>query len=58
MKYGLLITLLTSSLLFGENEIWKFLNTLLRMVVSVSNAPRYQDDRFEITGGLSTGHLR
>ena len=57
MKYGLLITLLTSSLLFVENEIWKFFKYSTAYGSFSLNAPRYQDDRFAITGGLSTGAL-
>ena len=49
--------LLLISSLFAENEIWKFLKYSTAYGSFSLNAPRYQDDRFAIVGGLSTGIL-
>ena len=48
--------LLTSSL-FGESELWKFFKYSTAYASFSLNAPRHQDDRFAIVGGLSTGQL-
>ena len=49
--------LLLISSLFAENEIWKFFKYSTAYGSFSLNAPRHQDDRFAITGGLSTGAL-
>ena len=53
-----LIGLVLSTSLFGENEIWKFLKYSTAYGSFSLNAPRHQDDRFSIVGGLSTGQLQ
>ena len=57
LKKILLGIILTSSL-FAENEIWKFLKYSTAYGSFSLNAPRYQDDRFAIVGGLSSGILQ
>ena len=57
MLKKILIGLLLVSSLFGENELWKFFKYSTAYGSFSLNAPRYQDDRFAITGGLSTGNL-
>ena len=52
-----LIGLVLSTSLFGENEIWKFLKYSTAYGSFSLNAPRHQDDRFAIIGGLSSGIL-
>ena len=55
MLKKIMIGLLMVSSLFAENEILKFLKYSKAVYASFSlNAPRYQDDRFAIIGGLST----
>ena len=48
--------LLTSSL-FGQDFILNFFKYSTAYASFSLNAPRYQDDRFSIVGGLSTGDL-
>jgi len=57
MLKKILIGLLLVSSLFGESELWKFFKYSTAYASFSLNAPRYQDDRFAITGGLSTGNL-
>ena len=52
-----LIGLLLVSSLFAENELWKFFKYSTAYASFSINAPRHQDDRFAIIGGLSTGNL-
>ena len=54
-KFTLL--LLLTSFLSAENEIWKFFKYSTAYGSFSLNAPRHQDDRFAIIGGLSTGIL-
>ena len=58
MLKKIVIGLLLTSSLFGENEIWKFLKYSTAYGSFSVNAPRHQDDRFAIVGGLSTGQLQ
>ena len=58
MLRKILLGLLLTSTLFGENEIWKFLKYSTAYGSFSLNAPRYQDDRFAIIGGLSSGILQ
>jgi hypothetical protein len=51
------IGLLLTSSLFAETEIWKFFKYSTAYASFSLNAPRYQDDKFAIVGGLSTGDL-
>ena len=46
-----------TSFLFGENELWKFFKYSTAYASFSLNAPRHQDDRFRIVGGLDTGDL-
>ena len=57
MLKKIMIGLLMVSSLFAENEILKFLKYSTAYASFSLNAPRYQDDRFAIIGGLSTGAL-
>ena len=57
MLKKIVIGLLLTSSLFGENEIWKFLKYSTAYGSFSLNAPRHQDDRFAIIGGLSSGIL-
>ena len=57
MLKKIMIGLLMVSSLFAENEILKFLKYSTAYASFSLNAPRYQDDRFAIIGGLSTGDL-
>ena len=57
MLRKILLGLLLTSTLFGENEIWKFLKYSTAYGSFSLNAPRHQDDRFAIVGGLSSGIL-
>ena len=43
--------------MFAETELWKFFKYSTAYASFSLNAPRYQDDRFAIVGGLSTGDL-
>ena len=58
MLKKIVIGLLLTSSLFGENEIWKFLQYSTAYGSFSLNAPRHQDDRFAIVGGLSSGILQ
>ncbi len=58
MLKKIILGLLLTSSLFGENEIWKFLKYSTAYGSFSLNAPRYQDDRFAIVGGLSSGILQ
>ena len=58
MLKKLLIGIILTSSLFGENEIWKFLQYSTAYGSFSLNAPRHQDDRFAIIGGLSSGVLQ
>ena len=58
MLKKILIGILLSSSLFAENELWKFLKYSTAYSSFSLNAPRHQDDRFSIVGGLSTGQLQ
>ena len=51
------ICLLLISSLFGQNELWKFFKYSTAYTSFSLNAPRHQDDRFRIVGGLDTGDL-
>ena len=57
MLKKIIIGLLITSSLFAENEIWKFFKYSTAYASFSLNAPRHQDDRFAIVGGLSTGNL-
>ena len=57
MLKKIILGLLLTSSLFGENEIWKFLKYSTAYGSFSLNAPRHQDDRFAIIGGLSSGIL-
>ena len=57
MLKKIIVGLLLTSSLFAENEILKFFKYSTAYASFSLNAPRYQDDRFAITGGLSTGNL-
>ena len=58
MLRKILLGILLTSTLFGENEIWKFLKYSTAYGSFSLNAPRHQDDRFAIVGGLSSGILQ
>ena len=58
LKKFIVIGLLSVSSLFGESELWKFFKYSTAYASFSLNAPRYQDDRFSIVGGLSTGQLQ
>jgi len=58
MLKKLMLGLLLTSSLFAENEIWKFLKYSTAYGSFSLNAPRHQDDRFAIVGGLSSGILQ
>ena len=58
MLKKLLIGIILTSSLFGENEIWKCLQYSTAYGSFSLNAPRHQDDRFAIVGGLSSGILQ
>ena len=57
MLKKIIIGLLMVSSLFAENEILKFLKYSTAYGSFSLNAPRHQDDRFAIIGGLSSGIL-
>ena len=57
MLKKIVIGLLLTSSLFGESELWKFFKYSTAYASFSLNAPRHQDDRFAIVGGLSTGQL-
>tara|TARA_R100001594_G_scaffold126810_2_gene164201 strand:+ start:852 stop:2153 length:1302 start_codon:yes stop_codon:yes gene_type:complete len=58
MLKKIIIGLLMVSSLFGETELWKFFKYSTAYASFSLNAPRFQDDRFAIVGGLSTGDLQ
>ena len=58
MLKKIILGLLVTSSLFAENELWKFFKYSTAYASFSLNAPRYQDDRFAIIGGLSTGQLQ
>ena len=58
MLKKIVIGLLLTSSLFAETELWKFLKYSTAYSSFSLNAPRHQDDRFSIVGGLSTGQLQ
>ena len=57
MLKKIIIGLSMVSSLFAENELLKFFKYSTAYASFSLNAPRYQDDRFAIIGGLSTGAL-
>ena len=57
MLKNFIIGLLLTSSLFAETELWKFFKYSTAYASFSLNAPRHQDDRFAIVGGLSTGNL-
>jgi hypothetical protein len=57
MLKKIVLGLLVTSSLFAETELWKFFKYSTAYASFSLNAPRYQDDRFAIIGGLSTGDL-
>ena len=57
MLKKIVLGLLLTSSLFGENELWKFFKYSTAYGSFSLNAPRFQDDRFAVVGGLSTGCL-
>ena len=57
MLKKIIVGLLLTSSLFAENEILKFFKYSTAYASFSLNAPRFQDDRFAIVGGLSTGAL-
>jgi len=57
MLKNIIIGLLLTSSLFAETELWKFFKYSTAYASFSLNAPRHQDDRFSIIGGLSTGQL-
>jgi hypothetical protein len=57
MLKKLIIGLLLTSSLFSQNLIGDFFKYSTAYSSFSLNAPRYQDDRFAIIGGLSTGQL-
>jgi len=57
MFKNLLIGILLTGTLFAENELWKFFKYSTAYASFSLNAPRYQEDRFAIVGGLSTGDI-
>ena len=57
MLKKLIIGLLLTSSLFSQNVLVDFFKYSTAYASFSLNAPRYQDDRFAIVGGLSTGQL-
>ena len=57
MLKKIILGLLMTSSLFAENELWKFFKYSTAYASFSLNAPRYQDDRFAIVGGLTTGDI-
>ena len=57
LKKYIVIGLISASSLFAETELWKFFKYSTAYASFSLNAPRYQDDKFAIVGGLSTGDL-
>ena len=52
MLKKIILGLVLTSSLFGENELWKFFKYSTAYGSFSLNAPRFQDDRFAIVGGL------
>ena len=57
MLKKLIIGLLLTSSLFSQEIILTFFKYSTAYASFSLNAPRHQDDRFAIVGGLSTGEL-
>ena len=57
MLKKLLVGTILTSFLFGQESILNFFKYSTAYGSFSLNAPRYQDDRFAIVGGLSTGVL-
>ena len=57
MLKKILIGILMSSSLFSQSLLGNFFKYSTAYASFSLNAPRYQDDRFSIIGGLSTGAL-
>ena len=57
MLKKIVLGILFTSSLFAETELWKFFKYSTAYASFSLNAPRHQDDRFAIIGGLSTGQL-
>ena len=57
MLKNILIGTILASSLFGQNFFTNFFKYSTAYASFSLNAPRYQDDRFAIIGGLSTGDL-
>ena len=57
MLKKIVLGLLLTSSLCAETERWKFFKYSTAYASFSLNAPRHQDDRFAIIGGLSTGDL-
>ena len=57
MLKKIVLGILFTSSLFAETELWKFFKYSTAYASFSLNAPRHQDDRFAIIGGLSTGNL-
>ena len=57
MLKKIIIGLLLASSLFGQDALLNFFKYSTAYASFSLNAPRYQDDRFAIIGGLSTGDL-
>jgi len=55
MLKKIIIGLLLTSSLFSQSFIGNFFKYSTAYASFSLNAPRYQDDRFAIIGGLSTG---
>ena len=58
MLKKMLVCLLFMSCVIAETELWKFFKYSTAYASFSLNAPRFQDDRFSIVGGLSTGQLQ
>jgi hypothetical protein len=57
MLKNIFIGLLLSTSLFAQTELWKFFKYSTAYASFSLSAPRHQDDRFRIVGGLDTGDL-
>ena len=55
MLKKIILGLLMTSSLFGQDFILNFFKYSTAYASFSLNAPRYQDDKFAIVGGLSTG---
>ena len=58
MLKKIIIGIVLSSSLFSQNFVTNFFKYSTAYSSFSLNAPRYQDDRFAIIGGLSTGDLQ